>query len=91
MSALTDNESQMLREMHGAIIELAEGCKHCRPQVKEHHVVLNGIPGEVDHPGIATRVDRLEGFQGRVRWGLRALWAVLLLALGAVITRAFGG
>ena len=50
-------------------------------QVREIHETLLGKPPE--HVGLVVRVDRLEQSSKWRTWGMRALWATAVGAIGA--------
>jgi hypothetical protein len=79
---MTEHEQNELRNLREAIggyhadvkrrLDLAENT------IREHHVAIHGIAGDVNVPGLNLEVQSLLGFRERVRLGVGAAWAALV-------------
>jgi len=83
---------QLRNELHSYHVEVTEHivrCEGCRTEVTKLSVDLYGLPGNKDtSPGLMGDVASAKQSLRAIRTGLRYVWAVILVALGAAATAA---
>jgi hypothetical protein len=56
-----------INEIKGSIAKIQGYCEPCRSQVSRHGQILDGMPADITHPGLSSRVHDLEKIQSGLK------------------------
>jgi len=80
-----------LHDYHLIVTQHITACESCRATVSKHELDLYGVEGEKEtHPGLLGDVAEQRIKWRTMRTGLRCVWALITLALSALVAFVFG-
>lgn len=92
--ALTKDEWSMVQETHDAVLgmrsTLKERCPAHHKRTEKIELDMYGRPGNSGSPGLMGNVLSLIQSRKYIRWGLRGLWGIVLIAAGGALTWVIG-
>lgn len=86
-SSLLEKMRDELHEYHSEVRQLVAEFNTCRQDVDIVKLDLYGNPEDREtNPGVLSHISDLRRSRRLMRYGLRGLWAIVMLVLGAAVT-----